>query len=320
MKQNQRKNIFGIDVSKEKLDIWNLETQKHQIIANSARSIGQWLKKVCEQGQSFRVGLEPTGGYEKEVARQCLKQQVEVFLIHPNQLHHFAQSLGQSAKTDKLACQTLALFIEERERDLKPLNERYEVNQALAELSSRRQKLKDLIHQEECRSGHDFFSIAVKRSLQRVMKMLTKELELLDQQMADLVTQDEDRSRLVTLLQTFKGVGKVVSQVLVSELPELGQLSRAEISRLVGVAPINKDSGKKSGHRFIQGGRGSVRRLLYMAALVAVRFNPVMKNYFDGLRARGKEFKVALVAVMRKIICTLNAMVRDNRPWQAQLN
>jgi transposase len=271
MSQNARKSIFGIDVSKEKLDIWNLETQKHHIIANSPRSIGQWLKKVREEERSFSVGLEPTGGYEKEVTRQCLKQKGEVFFVHPNQLHHFAQGLGQAAKTDKLACQTLALFVEERNDDLRPLNEEYESKQALAELSSRRQKLKELIHQEECRSGYDFFSKEVKRSLERVTKILKKELAQLDQQMTEMLAQDEDRCQLVALLQTFKGVGKVISQVLVSELPELGQLNRSEISRLVGVAPINQDSGKKSGHRYIQGGRGTVRKLLYMAALVAVR-------------------------------------------------
>lgn len=320
MNQTQEKIIFGIDVSKDKLDIWNLQAGKHQVISNHPRSIGQWLKKIRGEGQPFSLGLEPTGGYEKEVIRQCLKQSKAVFCIHPNQLHHFTQSLGQAAKTDKLACQALALFVEARSSDLKPLDQGYEAKQAIAELSSRRQKLKELIHQEECRSGYDFFSTEVKRSLQRVMKMLKKELKMLDQHMADLLASNEEQSKLVTLLQTFKGVGKVISQVLVAELPELGQLNRAEISRLVGVAPINKDSGKKSGHRYIQGGRGSVRRLLYMAALVAVRFNPVMKNYFDGLRARGKEYKVALVAVMRKIICTLNAMVRDNQAWQAQTN
>lgn len=320
MDQNQVKIIFGIDVSKDKLDIWNQQTQKHQVIPNHARSIGQWIKQIRREKQSFRVGLEPTGGYEKELIRQCLKQSGEVFCIHPNRLHHFAQSLGQAAKTDKLACQALALFVETHVSDLTPLNEGYETRQSITELSSRRQQLKALIHQEECRLGYDFFSREVKRSLQRMVKILKKELAMLNQQMDDLLASDENKSKQITLLQTFKGVGKVVSQVLVSEVPELGQLNRAEISRLIGVAPINQDSGKKSGHRYIQGGRGSVRKVLYMAALVAIRFNPRMKTYFAGLRARGKEYKVALVAVMRKIICTLNAMVRDNKPWEAKTN
>jgi transposase len=320
MNQNQVKIIFGIDVSKDKLDIWNQQTQKHQVIPNHPRGIGQWLKQIRGEKQPFRVGLEPTGGYEKELIRQCLKQSAEVFCIHPNRLHHFAQSLGQAAKTDKLACQSLALFVEAHGSGLTPLNESYGAAQAVAELSSRRQQLKALIHQEVCRSGYDFFSRETKRSIERIVKMLKKELDILNQQMDDLLSSDENKSKQINLLQTFKGVGKVVSQVLVSEVPELGQLNRAEISRLIGVAPINQDSGKKSGHRYIQGGRATVRKVLYMAALVAVRFNPLMKSYFDGLRARGKVYKVALVAVMRKIICTLNAMVRDNRPWQAQTN
>lgn len=320
MDQNQVKNIFGIDVSKDKLDIWSQRTQRHQVIQNNPRSIGQWLKEISGEKQPFRVGLEPTGGYEKELIRQCLKQSAKVFCIHPNRLRHFAQGLGQAAKTDKLACQSLALFVEVQGDGLTALNEEYESGQSVAELSSRRQQLKALIHQEECRSGYDFFSKEVKRSLQRMVKMLKKELDMLNQAMDKLLADDKNKSKQIDLLQTFKGVGKVVSQVLVSEVPELGQLNRAEISRLIGVAPINQDSGKKSGHRYIQGGRGSVRKVLYMAALVAVRFNPLMKSYFDGLRARGKEYKVALVAVMRKIICTLNAMVRDHKPWQAQTN
>jgi transposase len=320
MNQNQVKVIVGIDVSKDKLDIWNLQTRKHQVIPNHPRSIGQWLKQSHGEEELLSVGLEPTGGYEKEVIRQCLKQSAEVFCIHPNRLHHFAQSLGQAAKTDKLACQSLALFVEAHGSGLMPLNEGYESAQSVAELSSRRQQLKTLIHQEECRLGYDFFSKEVKRSIQRMVKTLKKELDMLNQQMDDLLTSDENKSKQLSLLQTFKGVGKVVSQVLVSEVPELGHLNRAEISRLIGVAPINQDSGKRSGHRYIQGGRGSVRKVLYMAALVAVRFNPLMTGYFNGLRARGKEYKVALVAVMRKIICTLNAMVRDNKPWQAQTN
>lgn len=320
MNEDLKKITIGIDVSKDKLDIWHLQTQQHEVILNHPRSIGHWLKQMGEEGRFLRIGLEPTGGYEKEVIRQCLNHSAEVFCIHPNQLHHFTQGLGQVAKTDKLACQALAGFVQAHAQDLKAIMPGYQANQAIAELSSRRQKLKELIHQEECRSGYDFFSREVKRSLQRVIKLLKKELALLDQQMTDQLAQDQNASKRLTLLQTFKGVGKVVSQVLVSELPELGQLNRAEISRLIGVAPINKDSGKKSGHRYIQGGRGSVRRVLYMAALVAVRFNPTMKCYFDGLRARGKEYKVALIAVMRKIICTLNAMLRDNKAWQAQTN
>src|ERR1700723_1082852 len=126
MNQIEEKIIFGIDVSKDKLDIWNLQTGQHQVISNHPRGIGQWLKKICGKSQPLCIGLEPTGGYEKEVIRQCLKHAVTVFCIHPNQLHHFTQSLGQAAKTDKLACQALALFVEARSGDLKPLDQGYE--------------------------------------------------------------------------------------------------------------------------------------------------------------------------------------------------
>ena len=230
-------------------------------------------------------------------------------------MHHYAKSLGASAKTDKIASKLLAQYLEEKEGMLSPIVPDLLENKAFSEITRRRKQLKQMIHNEECRLGHKYMNQKMKRSMKRMFNSLKKELLRIEEELDEMLDKDKEKSQLMKLLCSFKGVGKVASQTFVVDLPELGQLSRAQIGKLVGVAPVNRDSGKKAGHRFIQGGRGHVRNILYMVAMVAVRFNQPIKQYFEQLRARGKAFKVALVAVMRKIICILNAMIRNQEPW-----
>ena len=318
MNEKNKKIIIGIDVSKDKLDIWLHPENNHTVISNNARSIGGWLKSFKDCLKEIEVSLEPTGGYENELVRQLVKQEISCYYVHPNRLHHFAKAQGSQAKTDKIASQLLALFITEHRDKLSPITKKLLQNKPLNELSSRRKQIKDMIHVEKCRRDHSFAAQGLKRSIDRMIKSLENELKALEKMIDNLLKEDQEKSDQLKLLTTFKGVGRVTAQTLLIDLPELGQLKNTQISRLVGVAPLNRDSGKKNGHRFIQGGRGHVRRVLYMAAMVAVRFNPSMKQLFDRLRAQGKEFKVALVAVMRKMICILNAMMRDNKPWRGQ--
>jgi transposase len=316
MNEIEQKIIIGIDVSKDTLDIWNASSSKeHQIITNTARAIGQWLHSVTERKTDIIVAFEPTGGYEKELICQLLKSEIKAYLIHPNHLHHYAKSLGASAKTDKIASKLLAQYLEEKEQTLSPIAPNLLENKVFSEIVHRRKQLIQMIHNEQCRLGHKYMNQQMKRSIKRILNSLKKELLLIEKELDEMLGKDVQKSQIMKLLCSFKGVGKVSSQTFVVDLPELGQLSRAQISKLVGVAPLNRDSGKKKGHRFIQGGRSHVRRILYMVALVAIRFNQPIKQYFEQLRARGKEFKVALVAAMRKIISILNAMVRDQKPW-----
>lgn len=308
---------IGIDVSKDTLDVWNgIVPQKHRVIANTTRTIGQWLHSITDDCADVRVALEPTGGYEKELVRQLLKNKIKVYLIHPNHLHHYAKSLGASAKTDKIASKLLAQYLDEKAANLDPLLPDLLENKAFGEITHRRKQLKQMIHAETCRLGHKYMVSEMKHSIKRLISSLKKELSRVEAALDKKLDEDTQKSELMKLLRSFKGVGKVASQTFVVDLPELGRLSRTQISKLVGVAPINRDSGKKTGYRFIQGGRGHVRNVLYMVAMVAVRHNQTMKQYFERLRAHGKEFKVALVAVMRKIICTLNAMLHKRETWK----
>lgn len=316
MNEIEQKVIIGIDVSKDKLDVWNASSfQEHQVIANTARAIGRWLHSVTDGKTDIIVALEPTGGYEKELICQLLKSEIKAYLIHPNHLHHYAKSLGASAKTDKIASKLLAQYLEEKEDMLRPIVPNLLENKAFSEITHRRKQLKQMIHNEECRLGHKYMNQKMKRSIKRMLNSLKKELLRIEAELDEMLGKDAEKSQLMKLLCSFKGVGKVASQTFVVDLPELGQLSRTQIGKLVGVAPVNRDSGKKQGHRFIQGGRANVRNILYMVAMVAIRFNQPIKQYFEQLRERGKAFKVALVAVMRKIICILNAMARDQEPW-----
>jgi len=244
-----------------------------------------------------------------------LKHQVTTWLVHPNQLCYFQKVEGENAKTDKLACSQLARFAQKglRHREVK---EGYIESAARVELSSRIRQVKGSIRREENRLEKPLYNTQVKRSICRQIKWLKKELAGLEKQVSELICADEQLKSQYDLLQTVKGAGPVTAMTLVFEVPELGQLSRTQISSLIGLAPMNRDSGKKQLPRKIQGGRGHVRRVLYMAATVAIRWNERMKAIYNRLMAAGKPYKVAIVAVMRKLLCIFNAMVRDNRPWQ----
>ncbi len=316
MKQNNEKVMVGIDVSKDKLDIWLNPINAHQVIKNTPREIGNWIKKMQEQHEHFEVILEPTGGYENQLLKLLFSHHIKTFYVHPNRLHHYSKSLGSDAKTDKLAACLLAQFALDKDSQLTALTEKHLDNKVFSELSSRLNQLKKMLHQETCRTEHDFFSKEMKRSNKRVIKSLRTELERVQNIIDDMLVADQEKSEQLDLLKTFKGVGPVTAQTLVVDLPELGALNRKQISRLIGVAPLNRDSGKKSGHRYIHGGRGHVRKVLYMAALVAIRYNPEMREHFQKLSVQGKPFKVAIVAVMRKMICILNAMSKHKVAWQ----
>ena len=316
---NQVKEIctIGIDVSKDKLDIWELPGNKHYVINNKIRAIGDWNKKMGKLWRSSRVLLEPTGGYEKVLIKKLLSCGIEVKMIHPNRLVYFAKSKGFEAKTDKLASMQLALYLNEQpEKSMVKIEASYEDNQKVKEVNSRRRQIKEILQSERNRLSHDYFSPEVKRSIKRSIKNMEKELDKLNNLIDSEITKTKELKKKKQLLETFKGVGRETALALLFDLPELGNLSREAIAKLAGVAPLNNESGIKSGTRHIRGGRGHVRKILYMAAIVASRFNQTLKRIFERLIARGKLFKVAIVAVMRKMLCLLNSMVKKNLSWQ----
>ncbi len=315
MEENKQKVTIGIDVSKNKLDIYYLPTKEHKVIVNQPRQIGQWLRTTLRQYTIEIVALEPTGGYEKPLLQQLLKRELTIEYVHPNRLNNFQAVNGEVAKTDKIASSQLARYAADPQYRHNLIKQGHVERTCHGELSSRIKQLKQMIQMEKNRLEKPLYNAQVKKSIRKHIKHLEKELKHLENQAEALIKEDATLNATYELIQTFKGAGKTTAQTLILDVPELGTLSKAKISSLIGLAPINRDSGKKQGQRYIQGGRGHVRRVLYMTAMVAIRYNKTMRVFYDRMRSTGKPFKVAIVAVMRKLLCTLNAMVRDKLPW-----
>lgn len=308
--------IVGIDVSKDKLDIHVSSENKYFVIKNTQPSIASFMKnKLSKLGEPKLVVFESTGGYEKQLQLYLLRHSVPYHKAHPNKVYHFGKSRGYFAKTDRIDAQMLSQYGMQDEivSDQQDSEEQIKIQ----ELSGRKTQLKEQIAKETQRLKHDYLNKIINRSIKRTIKMLQKELGLIEAELEALIITDEKLSKRRKLLKTVKGVGDEVSTLLITDLPELGFLSREEISSLVGVAPQTKDSGKKKGYRSISRGRFYVRKGLYMAALVASRYNPRMKLIYQKLLSQGKKKKVALVAVMRKMLIMMNAMLKNQTPWQS---
>ena len=307
------KSMIGVDVAKHKLDIHILSTGEDQIVENSNKGVKAFIKQLKAYKGDVMIVMENTGGYEKLAHRLLTEAGFGVHVAHATRAYYFARQKGYFAKTDRLDARMLAEYGEQELVSATPLPT--EIDEELKGLVSRRNQVIEQLTTEQLRCQRPQ-SAVVKASLQRQVKQLTKERKLLEMEIRKRIESDEEKRAKSKRLQTFKGVGETIANNLVSALPELGQLSREQIACLVGVAPKNCDSGKKRGRRMISGGRFAVRRQLYMAALVSIRHNPRFSAYYAGLKSRDKHSKVALVAVMRKIIITLNAMLRDEKDWE----
>jgi len=308
----QSPNVIGVDVAKNKLDIHCLMTGEHSLIENNASSIKQWLKQVVKTNIVMMI-VEKTGGYEELIRSLCVAHEVPIHVAHPAKVHYFAKQKGYFAKTDRIDAKILAEYAHQESVSASPIPT--ESERALKELLARRIQLVQQLTAEKCRIK-EHLTPQIKRSLKRQVKSLENEIILIEKAIEKYIEADPEKQTKKKRLETFKGVGAKVAIGLVAGLPELGTLSRSQIAGLVGVAPKNYDSGGQRGQRRIVGGRYDVRKLLYMGALSAITYNPIMKAFYVGLKARGKVSKVALVAVMRKMIIALNAMLRDQTDWQ----
>lgn len=314
--------ILGIDVAKNKLDINVLHDngkQNHYAIKNTPASIKRLMTRQLKKRADIKqVVFEPTGSYEKHLQVYLMDHHIPYHKAHPSRLNYFRLSEGHFAKSDKIDARCMTLY--SLKNDLP--NETQETRQSmeLKELASRKQQLKRNIQTERNRLEKTYLTPSIRRSIKKTLRFLEKELAQIVDELQKLVSADEALQAKQKLLETVKGVGPEVSSVLITELPELGMCSRSEIAHLVGVAPRTNDSGLKQGHRAVSQGRFNVRRALYMAALVASRHNPRMKLIYTKLVAKGKKKKVAIVAIMRKMIIMMNAMVKNNLPWQAERN
>ena len=270
-----------------------------------------WTARNATAGIAATVD-EATGGYETALVVALAAAALPVVVANPRQVHDFGKATGQLAKTDRLDAQLLALFAERVQPAPRPVPDA--ALQQLAALSTRRRQLVDMLTAERNRLEHA--AAPVRRELTRHIHWLERRVTAVDRDLEDTLQQSPIWRAKENLLRSAPGVGPVVSRTLLTDLPELGQLTRKEIAALVGVAPLARDSGTLRGTRVIWGGRAPVRAVLYMGALVAAHRNPVIRAFYRRLLALGKPKKVALVACMRKLLTILNAMMRTNTRWQ----
>lgn len=302
--------FVGIDVSKDRLDIHVLPSKDQRSVANTQVEISELLKWI-EARRPTLVVLEPTGRYETQVAATLARAGIPVAVVNPRQVRDFARATGVLAKTDTLDAAVLARFAQVVQPEARTLAS--EATEQLDALLTRRRQLVEMQTAERLR-----FRTAqglVRKNITEHLAWLNAQIKSVDKELSDSIRQSPVWREKEDLLKGVPGIGRVTTASLLAELPELGTLSRRKIAALVGVAPFASDSGKTRGKRIIWGGRRTVRSTLYMATLTATRCNPTVKLWYQNLLAQGKAKKVALVACMRKLLTVLNAMFRDQKPW-----
>jgi len=304
--------IVGIDVSKDRLDVAVRPAGKAFVVERSAAGLEGLVARLRELAP-YLVALEATGGYETIVAAALAGAALPVVIVNPAQVRDFAKALGRRAKTDPIDAAVIAHFAEATKPEPRPLPD--EATQLLADLVARRRQIVEMIGAERQREKR--VRIAhLRKSIARLIKALEKELASLDADIDDAVRGSPAWRAKEDLLASVPGIGPIIARTLIAELPELGQLGRKQIAALAGLAPFTRQSGQWRGRSFIAGGRTTVRTALFMGAMVAKQHNPILKAFFDRLLAAGKPKMVALIAVARKLLTILNAILRDNRPWQ----
>ena len=300
--------FVGVDVSKARLDVRVSDEPRPLSVPNTPRGVGALLRRLRRRPVRL-LALEATGGYERRLLDGLLGAGVPAVRVNPLRVRRFAQSRGVLAKTDAVDASVLADFARANADALRPARPAGKNARMLQELTARRRQLVEQCTANKSQREHATLK-AVRDSVDRTVRHLRAEIALVEAEIRRLVDADAGLAARREKLLSVKGVGPRVAAVLVSELPELGVLDRRKIAALVGVAPFNDDSGNRSGPRHIRGGRATVRAALYMATLVAVRHDPVMRAHYDHLRSRGKPKKLALVACMRKKLNHLTSLLR----------
>lgn len=302
----------GIDVSKDRLDVAVRPSGEGFAVDRKAAGLDQLIERLREVAPSI-IAIEATGGFETVVAATLAAASLPVVVVNPAQIRAFAKALGQRAKTDPIDAAVIAHFAEATRPQIRPLPD--EATQLLCDLVSRRRQIVEMMAAEGQRERRHSDK-RLKKSILRLRKALEKELAELDREIDDQVRGSPAWREKEDLLASVPGVGPIIARTLIAEMPELGTLTRKQIAALAGLAPYTRQSGQWRGKSFIGGGRPSVRAALFMGAMVARKHNPLLKTFFERLCAAGKPKMVALIAVARKLLTMLNAILRDKRPWQ----
>lgn len=310
MSESVREIFIGIDVSKDKLDTAVRPTNEFMSFSNNEDGIS-CLVDFVESFSPSLVVIEATGGLETAAVGMLAAKGLPVVVINPRQVRDFAKATGKLAKTDVIDAHLIARFGEAVRPELRPLKD--QEAQKLAALITRRRQIIEMITAEKNR-----LTTApqwTRKDIQTNIAWLQKCLKKVDNDLQNLLKKSPVWREKDKILQSAPGVGPVLSMTLLSSLPELGTLNRKEIAALVGVAPLNRDSGLFRGKRMVWGGRASIRSVLYMSATCAMRFNPAIKKFYDRLRLAGKIHKVAIIACMRKLLVILNSMIKNRTCW-----
>lgn len=302
----------GIDVSKDRLDIAVRPSGEVFAIERNPAGLEQLTLRLGALSPNL-VALEASGGFETVVAAALAAAQLPVVVVNPAQIRAFAKAIGQRAKTDPIDAAVIAHFAEATRPEPRPMPD--EATRLLADLVARRRQILEMMVAERQREKRVTVP-HLRKSIMRLLKVLERELTSVDTDINDAVRGSPAWREKEDLLASVPGVGPTIARTLIAELPELGQLSRRQVAALAGLAPFTRQSGQWRGKSFIGGGRTSVRTALFMGAMVAKKYNPVLRTFFNRLVAAGKPKMIALIAVARKLLTMLNAILRDRRPWQ----
>ena len=304
--------FVGIDVSKDRLDVHVRPSGEGFAVSRDGTGLEELVDRL-RRLTPMLIAVEATGGFETIVAAAIGGAQLPLVVVNPAQVRHFAQAVGKRAKTDPIDAEMIARFAEAVKPAPRPVPD--EAARLLGDLVARRRQITEMLVAErhrETRAGN----LRVRKSLARHIKVLERELQDLTDEIGDLIRGSPVWRETEDLLVSVPGVADKTSSSLLAEVPELGRLTRRRIASLVGVAPYTRQSGRWKGKSMIAGGRAAARTAIYMAALTASQHNPVLKAFYRRLLAAGKPKMVALVAVARKLLVILNAMIRDKKPWQ----
>jgi transposase len=302
----------GIDVSKARLDLAILPTGQTLAVDNDPKGIQRIIETLKPHTVQLLV-VEATGRYERRLVADLLDAGIRVAVVNPRQARDFARATGRLAKTDRIDAQVLAEFA--RIGNLRASEKQPENQAVLDQRITRRRQVVQMLVMETNRIQQITDKVTV-RLVKQVIRLLEQQREDLDREIATLIESDDDWRNRMELLSSVPGVGQTTASQLVADLPELGKLNREQIAALVGVAPMNRDSGLMRGQRSIFGGRARVRCALYMATLAAIRYNPPIARFAQRLRDAGKKSKVVITAAMRKLLTILNVMLKNNEPWR----
>jgi len=312
MDMQEHSTVIGIDVARDRLDVHVLPDGKAFFVTRDKKGLTTLIKHIRTYNEPL-VCLEATGGYEMDVVSALAEVGIPVVVMNPRQIRDFAKATGRLAKTDRIDAEVIAAFAKAVRPQVRPLPS--EEERRLSALSRRRRQVVDMAAAEKRRLKRERQPSIQMRITAHIAILITERNEL-DAEMRTIVQSDAAWRRKARLLQSVPGIGETTAFILIADLPELGTLERNPIAALVGVAPINRDSGTMRGRRMIFGGRKHIRNALYMATVSAVQFNPAIKVFRDRLKGKGKPPKIVLTACMHKLLIMLNAIIRDQKEWK----